>query len=283
MEKWKPQIPLESKEADPAVSLEKIIPGIKMYGLQQEKPGLYLSPSVHPSDTSSVSSDYSQNIERRILNVGDYVPGEGNSIEGEDYDLEQIKELEHFFKGKVVVDLGAGGTPAAYYIARVCGARAYIGAEPNHFSSLYDSLHNEWQNKSAEEAFPILKDRAAIERIVVGEDMRDFIKRLPDDSVCVFTFGIDDFVLDKMPGQDRGDIERNLVRVLDPKGAHLCGENDSLRGWNELNEVPTQHAMYASDGDGNLLFCLYTKEATEEKVSQKGKKYPAKAAYVEKA
>jgi len=130
------------------------------------------------------------------------------------------EELRHFLGGQVVVDLGAGRELFAYNLAHEHGARAYIGVEPNHFAQL-----------------DAASDAAKMPFYVVGEDMLSFLQRLPDNSVSLFVFGIDDFILQGAESYKK-NVEAEMARVLHPQGAEIMGRDSILS--------PLGIAQYAS-------------------------------------
>lgn len=123
----------------------------------------------------------------------------------------QIDEWRHL-RGQIVVDLGAGKNSYGYLIADLANAEGYMGVEPNHAHCLKDPTNAPFR--------PNLQHTLnGTPASVVQENMRDFIKRLPDNSVSFTCFGIDDDIL---PSEDyRKETRKEIARALSPKGAYI--------------------------------------------------------------
>ncbi len=79
---------------------------------------------------------------------------------------------------------------------------------------------------------------------IIQEDMLNFLKRLPDNSVSILCSGIDTIVIPD--AKYREDVEKEIERVLDPSGAYIgenCGghietenlQRETIDGWGSFN------------------------------------------------
>lgn len=149
----------------------------------------------------SASTSYADDI---VLNLSDLQP----SVE--------VRNFLEDLKGTVVVDLGSQNG-LGYWIAAECKAKAYIGVEKFDIpqiridaGSREDLQMGKYNRReySKEELIPFA---------LVREDMLDFLKRLPDNSVSILAAGISVDI-----GREfQSDVEREIARVLDPHGAYI--------------------------------------------------------------
>lgn len=121
--------------------------------------------------------------------------------------------FESAFKDKVVVDLGAGKNTVGYQIASLAGARAYVAVEPLGYHSLERRLKGQSTREVMDEG------QKPVEYTLVPEDMLTFLRRLPPDSVSVFSSAIDREVLPNREYQAK--VEKEIERVLNPGGAYI--------------------------------------------------------------
>ena len=193
-----------SKESEEKLfpNIESIIPGLKMHGLLKGRAGLYTSDTTSASWLFNNPHNF---VDENFLQPLDL------SFQGHEPELdyeERLRELARLIGGKVVVDLGAGKYGLRTW-AQTFGASGYIAVEPCFHERIHRSLLESEQDQ------PYL----TIPSAVVAEEMGAFLKRLPNDSVCTFTFGIDDCVLSFEPHAQA--IRKELARVLSPDGAHI--------------------------------------------------------------
>jgi len=206
---------IESQDRIRFASIESLVPGARTDGLALVRPGLYVGESAYPEDTRDDPQPISVTILKRLTD---------NASDMSAY----LHELSGYVRGKAVVDLGAGKTANGYRLALLLGAKGYIANEGTHFSELRDVL-----------AAARLSNSRSLPACVVGEDMRKFMERFPDDSVAVFAFGIDGYILDnklKIPPEGVHDLAKNISRSLASEGAYI-GSDTSLR-------VPDLHEIY---------------------------------------
>jgi len=110
-------------------------------------------------------------------------------------------------KNQIVVDLGAGINRDMFLFLSDYKVKSYVAVEPFHYDTLFRNLINFH--------IRIKETKCAL----VGEDMLTFLRRLPNNSVSLLTIGIDSAILNN--NNYRNKVEKEMVRVLDPKGAYL--------------------------------------------------------------
>lgn len=145
---------------------------------------------------------------------------------------ERINILKQFLKGKVLVDIGTGVNLSAYTIARLAECKAYVAVEAYHSEALaYNLQHKDnpsfsrWIDKDAEE---VIKKSPLIPFAVIKAEALTFLKRIPDKSVCVSAFGMDQDIFHEF-SKFRA-IEAEMGRVLADDGAFLgFTSGDELR------------------------------------------------------
>lgn len=156
--------------------------------------------------------------------------------------------LKERMRDEVVVDLGAGFDRKGYILACLLGAKGYVGVDLNTPRRGYASTRvgitgNMNENEFRQEMVKSLVGQrnigretteeynAELERTgkvldyslirpvliptsAVKEDMLDFLRRLPDDSVSIFMFGIDTNIIEgrKYIQELNQEIERVLSR-----------------------------------------------------------------------
>ncbi|MFH1409174.1 MAG: hypothetical protein ABIH34_04665 [Nanoarchaeota archaeon] len=111
-------------------------------------------------------------------------------------------------QGQIVIDLGSGALipPQGASISEMCGASGYIAVE-SLFATDYAG-NTAWL------------DKVSIPVAVVAEDMKQFMKRLPDKSVSLLASGIDAMVLHDP--HHLKECNEEVERVLHPEGILLC-------------------------------------------------------------
>ena len=199
----KSEPPIEQAEKVPFAKIEELVPGINLEGLKEEKPGYYSAKLTYPTNTLGMDTPYSAGF-----------LGKGKERR------EKIKELQKFVKDRVVVDLGAGRYGAVYEMSCLAEARGYIGIELYRPHQLYHTL----THLSAEHG------NNKVPACVVGEDMRAFLKRLPDNSVCIVSFGIDGDILGDMSDADHKELREQVSRVIHNNSAQISGEESVITG-----------------------------------------------------
>ncbi|MCX6716178.1 MAG: hypothetical protein NT077_04170 [Candidatus Taylorbacteria bacterium] len=123
----------------------------------------------------------------------------------------KVDWLKNKFKDVVVIDLGAGTNIGGYELACMLGAKGYIGIEPFNYKDLVLQAFL----KITEKELKKRKIGTQIAMNLVKEDALTFLKRLPDNTVALFTFGTDEFILQN--GKYIHEVEAEMVRVLSPE------------------------------------------------------------------
>ncbi len=110
-------------------------------------------------------------------------------------DKETLEKMQESFRDKIIVDIGAGRFSKGYDLACYLKAKGYIAVEPFNDSYLFKYMLNQ---KDEEGRKPIsstsFNEDATLTSIplnIVTEDGVSFLKRLPEMSAVVFTFGIE--------------------------------------------------------------------------------------------
>ena len=233
---------------DEYTSVDKIIPGIKDENIFR-------------------SSDYYKN--KQVDNLGQWP--EYNEYEGKDYDTQyndaygflkndleendgkKLEKIKKMFKDIPLIDLGAGMSQKGYFLAKLLGASGYVGVEPNNKLTLEKELTegeggdiNEFEGKNGktfQQKFsrytgnfdPMIEKISNIPFAIAGEDALAFLKRLPDHSVGLCSFGVDGYVMSRKEGTTEAydkiekyikDVNKEIKRVLHPNSAIIY--NDSL-------------------------------------------------------
>jgi len=210
-----------------------------------------LIPGIKPLQTEGV-----EGVDHRTNKFNDrFVP---DIVRGMDMSLtmpERLAALREKFKDKVVVDLGAGDMSWAYFLSVALGGKGYVGVEKFQGDRLEHELKSNdsnsmlwyWANISrSSPSVPItLQDDPEFRKeyepfckiipaAVVKEGILDFLKRLPDDSVNVLTFGVDDMVL---PSPEyRSAVAKEIERVLNPDGMYITDSSSiSTKGFGKFS------------------------------------------------
>lgn len=233
----------------PTARLEDLVPGINTEGLTEIVPGRVVSKGTsHMYETHSIASPMLESFVVSTLR--------GDTSRS----IELRKEITNFFKGKVIVDLGAGYSDApGYEVAELCDAAGYIGVEPYH----HEHLRGDFDYMDA-----------SIPYVIVGEDMRTFLPRLNNDSVCFIAGGIDDCILYGVKREGLDALNQQLTRALHPDGALL--NYGSIIYGDGLNPYPTQYqltSLYSSD------FNLLVKQAVTGAKSESGRYFETRPIY----
>ncbi len=198
--------------SDKVATLESLIPGIKMNGI--------ISLEHFTDDIYSIRQKY----ESRVLEGHSLeIPFSTDALEFltnlAKTDIKSFEEIKQKFQDVVIVDCGAGGSYAnysstGYQIACLLKAKGYIGVEPFNFPMLYRGFLTQ---EEVEEETPIPFN-------LVAEDGLTFLRRLPDNSVSLFSFGLDSSIL---PNESyTSDLAQEMTRVL--KDKHLCIASNSV-------------------------------------------------------
>jgi hypothetical protein len=125
-------------------------------------------------------------------------------------------EIIPHFKGRPMIELGAGMYHYGWMIASACFASAYIGVEPFYADKLAISV------QAAEEkytgTYPIPKST------ILPQDMKQALENLPDGSANIIACGIEDCIMPNK--QYRQIVENHILRILPPDGLFISFQTD---------------------------------------------------------
>ncbi len=159
-----------------------------------------------------LGSAYDVNYARHIYSVYENADGY-RSINFKTQETAFILERMGRWQGQVLVDLGSGSSEHGLMLANIFDAKAYVAVEPR----FHDALRAKLQGFESFIPYSVEKDH-----------MRNFLRRLPDDSVSILASGIDGAII-----SDDGYIDEvasEIRRVLHPGGVFLShGSNIHAR------------------------------------------------------
>lgn len=160
-------------------------------------------------------------------------------------DEQALDALRQAVSGQVVIDLGAGDTPWGYYLACAGKAKAYLAIEHYHADKLTDQL---FRHVESSLFFDKIIDQSVkkIPYSVIVEDMLTFLKRLPDDSVSLFAFGINYGVLNN-PGYAT-EVGAEVVRVLSVGGVLVESHANAV-----VENMPPKRLQIVYEGLINII------------------------------
>lgn len=253
----------ESRENVPspyAVSVTELLPNLNTTGLPLDLEARALSEiKIRPLNSLVAQKSAFDEVAVRNLKAGEeqnWLSGVALEAPGghapevikllKKFTVEQpefLVEVKKFFKGKVIVDIGAGSYAENYNIARLLGAAGYVGIEPFFAGKLLHSLRYAERDELKELQIPLIK------YAVVPEDAATFLKRIPDSSVCVTSTGTSGIFSRDL--NYATNIVAEIKRVLSPQGASLfyysyIGE--------ELAEQPEMKEEKLTETGGKSLF-----------------------------
>jgi hypothetical protein len=209
-----------------------------------------------------------------------------NYIDYQDDPISDFSILRERMKDQVIVDLGASDTSLGYELASLLGAKAYIGVDIRSdavrryedelrgltssenrtrmidFLKRKSSAYSEGflQSEEIEKTIDSAMGTEMIPASIIQDDFLSFLKRLPDDSVSVFTFGIDSNII---PDEGyRQEISREIQRVLSQKGAYLTYTSDIPKGElvNPFRELNKKVQALRTQFRGGLFADFFVKE-----------------------
>jgi hypothetical protein len=195
------------------VSPVDLIPGLRTNGLELSKDakklGAIASTNIDELErkvgvyahTTTLETPYASRVTSVLRNL-------------EEDDKEAFERIKNKFKGKPLVDLGAGGSALGFQIAVMLGASAYIGVEPYNTFRLADTL--DYEIHDARGKHLLVREKMKFHTppfTVVSEDSLKFLKRLPDKSVNILSSGTDNNIL---PNEEYAVMNaKEIARVLD--------------------------------------------------------------------
>jgi len=172
---------------------EILINGINMNELVRNDLGIY-APSEKPADYSeNFTGNLCPSCYPRLLEL----LIKSNATK-------KIREFFNRFESQIVLDLGANSSHL-YNLISGFNVEGYVGVEVFHDEKLINSLKDSFNKKK-------------IPFAVVREDMLNFLKRVPSNSVSVHVSGIDDEII---PDQNyQKEVIKEIARVLHPRGIY---------------------------------------------------------------
>lgn len=198
------QTPEELTEIN--VSIEKLIPNIKA------RPKQEISNSDRESGREGYDfeTEFAQDLPRFI----------GDNFERDGACQKKERIIKHGLRDQIIVDLGAGNKFG--YLASIAGrAKGYIGVD-----KFYEQSFNKQEIKEEiKSKYPNFQKNPLVPAAWEKDDMLEFLKRLPDDSVSIFCSGLGREVFSKAQSGYLGKVEQEIKRVLHPKG--FCVNNAS--------------------------------------------------------
>jgi hypothetical protein len=156
-----------------------------------------------------------------------------------------------------IIDLGAGSCNVGYKIANLLDGHGYVGVEPYHYVELASSIVEGDSTDDAQEAQRWKKysktlrssNRRRIPFNVVAEDALSFLKRTPDSSVGIFSFGTDDLIINNTDYIE--SVKEEITRVLHPDSLMICDNtvfNPQLSLKYRGDLVPVEHSCLSIFG-----------------------------------
>ncbi|MEI7497912.1 MAG: hypothetical protein WCK11_01355 [Candidatus Falkowbacteria bacterium] len=208
------------------VNPEEIIPGLNLVNINNARETI---------ESEYRNNDISNPVRDVPVSVGTSLtePYMYDLLSSLDYELnnnktDSYKKLLQLCQNKPLVDLGAGKQSIGYIVSSWLGAKGYVAIEPHNFQELAENLLN---NQELDEQIASHKNikvgTKPIPYSIIREDALTFLKRLPDKSVGVLSFGTDGYII--KDGQYTKDVINEIKRVLDSESAILT--NNSVFGY----------------------------------------------------
>ena len=160
-------------------------------------------------------------------------------------------KIKEAFSAIPVIDLGAGSCNVGYKIANILNSKGYVGVEPYHYLQLVSAIVEGDTTDDAQKAKRWQKYSKTLKSSnprqipfnVVAEDAFRFLKRLPDLSVGILSFGTDNLIINNTGYIE--SVKAEINRVLHPKGLMIC-ENTVFIPQSSLNHrrdlLPAEHS-----------------------------------------
>lgn len=206
-----------------------------------------LIPNIKPQVTNNLENvDYNSNNFGDSF-MSDYVKRDFPKmlLEEEQSSPLDLQVFKDRYKGKIIIDLGAGDSWHGYLLSTFLEAKAYIGVEKFRSDVLKSQLsgitleditkycvRNYNDPRKIGYGWKPAESTSLPEAAVVADDILNFLRRLPDKSVSIFAFGIDQFVF---PGKnDSAELIKELERVLDAEGGYLEDNGFSPKNLTDL-------------------------------------------------
>jgi|SRR3989344_380202 len=130
---------------------------------------------------------------------------------------DQMCALKESFKKKIIVDIGAGRFTKGYDLACILEAKGYVAVEPFNFNYLLEDFLLQSGNLGRKSQWSSTKKGTKFDPIpynIVAEDGLNFLRRIPDHSVVVFTFGLNDHAVIN-DGSYVSEMAKEMERVTE--------------------------------------------------------------------
>ncbi len=137
-------------------------------------------------------------------------------------------KIKEAFSAIPVIDLGAGSCNVGYKIANILNSKGYVGVEPYHYLQLVSAIVEGDTTDDAQKAKRWQKYSKTLKSSnprqipfnVVAEDAFRFLKRLPDLSVGILSFGTDNLIINNTGYIE--SVKAEIDRVLHPNSLMIC-------------------------------------------------------------
>ncbi len=225
----------ESKEKFTGLSPDHLIPGIKMEGLKKDEYGSYVG-NIIPESGNSYDTSFS-NVPLKYFKDLSKDPERYT-----DSQKEYLKEGKKLFSGVTVVDLGCGNSANSYELACILGAKGYIGIDSyNADVGCLDFIANDPSNTDHIHEDALVdgkwkRDWKPIPYSIIKEDIVSFLKRVPDESVGIFCFGLDNWIIGEVSDEYFEKCGSEISRVIKEGSGEFTEINTILRG-NGLKDI----------------------------------------------
>jgi hypothetical protein len=138
-------------------------------------------------------------------------------------------KIKEGFASIPVIDLGAGSNNVGYKMANLLNTKGYVGVEPYHYVELVNSIIEGDITDDTQEAKRWNKYSKTLKSSncrqvpfnVVAEDALSFLKRTPDLSAGIFSFGTDNLIINDTHYIEA--VKEEIYRVLHPDSLMICG------------------------------------------------------------
>jgi hypothetical protein len=222
---WQLKYPRGDSLLEQLTRVEDIIPGINTDSVistelfaQSENPTLFQSQFEEqnlgrPWDTPFSTNAFKYLYDSRKFYTTNYI---------------RFLTIKKGFAFTPVIDLGAGNNNIGYKIANLLNSKGYIGVEPYHYIELANSIIEGDATDDTQEARRWKKYSKTLKSSnprqipfnVVAEDAFSFLKRVPDLSVGLMSFGTDDLIVDNTDYIEA--VKEEIKRVLHPDSLMIC-------------------------------------------------------------
>ncbi len=250
------------------VPIEELIPEIKP---SQEEPVEGINYESSDLQTSYAETFFKMQVGKILHSSREFLKEQFPSESAKQESLydETLSILKEKFKDQIVVDLGFGNSDIGFFLASLLGAKAYVAVDnypinKNKLDGLTETKINEklvdstnmlkggeWEEKNRKILQKVITAKA-IPVSIVKDNILDFLRRLPDNSVSFFAFGVD---INMIPDDKYIEaVNREMQRVLSQKGGYLeLRSAFEVGGTNNPFEEPSNRRLKRSPFVGNFV------------------------------